>query len=162
VSRIQRSGTTIALSRTRFDGLLIVSSFSPPALAGAREAMRRVRLGYLASRTAAGLEALHRKIGLFSFHPHHRLATRRRIRAAQRLGLAVFVWPVNDARLLRALVARDDIDLVSIVTFFIELQTTVIRCTRPYPLAQKRRVKNNIFVSVQRIQRVHRHAAGEE
>jgi len=102
-----------ALSRTRFDGLLIVSSFSPPALAGAREAMRRVRLGYLASRTAAGVEALHRKIGLFSFHPHHRLATRRRIRAAQRLGLAVFVWPVNDARLLRALVARGADGLMS-------------------------------------------------
>ncbi|PYS95554.1 MAG: glycerophosphoryl diester phosphodiesterase [Acidobacteria bacterium] len=102
-----------ALSRTRFGGLLIVSSFSPRALASARETMRRVRLGYLASRTAAGLEALHRKVGLFSFHPHHRLATRRLILAAQRSGLAVFVWPVNDARLLRALVARGADGLMS-------------------------------------------------
>jgi glycerophosphoryl diester phosphodiesterase len=88
------------LARARFRGLLLVSSFSPRALDRARAAMPRVRLGYLVSRSARGFSSLSRRVGLYALHPHHRLATPRRIRAAHRLGLAVFAWPVNDASLM--------------------------------------------------------------
>jgi glycerophosphoryl diester phosphodiesterase len=92
-----------ALRRSRFGGPLIVSSFSIPALVSARVALPRVRLGLLASRPGSGLASIHRKVGLYSVHPHVRLAARPRFASAHALGLRVFVWPVNDATLLRRL-----------------------------------------------------------
>ncbi|HEU4402844.1 MAG TPA: glycerophosphodiester phosphodiesterase family protein [Candidatus Polarisedimenticolia bacterium] len=107
----ERSGAALAaavarcLARSRFAGLLIVSSFAPAALIRARAAMPRARLGFLASRSSAGLLPLHRRVGLFALHPHARLASHGRISAAHQAGLAVFVWPVNDVPLMLRLVS---------------------------------------------------------
>jgi len=95
------------ITRARFPGLLLVSSFSRPALRAARAAMPRTALGWLASRSARGLRATHAAVGLWSFHPHLRLATPRRLRAARRLGLRLLVWPVNDGRAARRLAAAE-------------------------------------------------------
>jgi glycerophosphoryl diester phosphodiesterase len=94
-----------AVARTRFNDLLVVSSFSPRALQHARAIMPRVRLGFLVSRSLRGLRAVHRRVGLFAVHPHVRLASPRRIRLARRLGLVVVFWTVNDVRLMRRLLA---------------------------------------------------------
>jgi glycerophosphoryl diester phosphodiesterase len=93
------------IARARFPGLLVVSSFSRPALAAARAAMPRTALGWLASRTTRGLRATHASLDLWSFHPHLRLATPRRLRAARKLRLHVLVWPVNEERAARRLAA---------------------------------------------------------
>jgi glycerophosphoryl diester phosphodiesterase len=84
------------LERVRFAELLVLSSFSMPALRAARAVLPRARLGLLVSRRATGLRAAHRALELYSFHPHLRLASARRIRMARRIGLRVMVWPVND------------------------------------------------------------------
>jgi len=94
-----------AVARTRFNDLLVVSSFSPGALQQARAAMERIRLGFLVSRSLRGLRAVHRRVRLFSVHPHVRLAGPRRIRLTRRLGLVVVFWTVNDLRLMRRLLA---------------------------------------------------------
>lgn len=94
-----------AIRRTRARDLLIISSFSRTALAAARAAMPRARLGFLASRTMRGLTPLHRQVGLSSLHPHVRLASRQRVMLGHRLGLAVFFWTANDAPLIRRLLA---------------------------------------------------------
>jgi glycerophosphoryl diester phosphodiesterase len=94
-----------SIRRARFPGLLVISSFSRPALAAARAAMPRVRLGLLASRSARGLRAAHAGLRLWSFHPHQRLVGPRRIALARRLGLRILVWPVNDPRAFRRLAA---------------------------------------------------------
>ena len=91
------------IAGARFRGWIVISSFSRPALFAARAAMPRAALGWLASRTARGLRAGHSALGLWSFHPHLRLATPRRLRAARRLGLRLLVWPVNDAPAARRL-----------------------------------------------------------
>ena len=91
------------VARARFRGWLVISSFSRPALHAARAALPRAALGWLASRTARGLRATHAALGLWSFHPHLRLATPRRLRLARRMKLRVLVWPVNDARAARRL-----------------------------------------------------------
>jgi glycerophosphoryl diester phosphodiesterase len=93
------------MARTSFNDLLVVSSFSPRALQLARVAMPRVRLGLLAARSLRGLRAAHRRVRLFSIHPHVRLASPRRMRLARRLGLVVVFWTVNDIRLMRRLLA---------------------------------------------------------
>lgn len=85
-----------ALARARFAELLVLSSFSLEALRAARAVMPRARLGLLVSRGATGLRVAHRALALYSFHPHLRLASARRIRMARRMGLRVMVWPVND------------------------------------------------------------------
>jgi glycerophosphoryl diester phosphodiesterase len=95
-----------ALRRARFRDLLVLSSFAPAALVCARAVLPRVRIGFLASRSARRLFALHRRLGLFAFHPHHRIASRRRIAAAHARGLAVYVWPVNAPALARRLVLQ--------------------------------------------------------
>jgi glycerophosphoryl diester phosphodiesterase len=105
VSLARAVGAVIA--RARFPGLLLVSSFSRPALRAARAAMPRTPLGWLASRSARGLRATHAAVGLWSFHPHLRMATPRRLRAARRLGLRLLVWPVNDGRAARRLAAAE-------------------------------------------------------
>jgi glycerophosphoryl diester phosphodiesterase len=95
-----------AIARSRFPGPLVVSSFSRPALAAGRAAMPRARLGFLVSRTTRGTRSLHRSLGLWSLHPHVRLATPARFAAARRLGLVLLAWGVDDpedARRLRAL-----------------------------------------------------------
>jgi glycerophosphoryl diester phosphodiesterase len=94
-----------AVSRTAFKELLIVSSFSGTALLRARTAMPGVHLGFLASRSLRGMRALHRRVRLFAVHPHVRLAAKRRVRLARRLGLVVLFWTVNDVRLMRRLLA---------------------------------------------------------
>ena len=93
------------LARTGFKEPLIVSSFSTRALRQARAAMPDVNMGFLASRSLRGLRALHRRIGLYAVHPHVGLATARRVRLAHRLGLLVLFWTVNEARLMRRLLA---------------------------------------------------------
>ena len=93
------------IAGARFRGWLVISSFSRPALHAARAALPRAALGWLASRTARGLRATHAALGLWSFHPHLRLATPRRLRLARRMRLRVLVWPVNDARAARRLAA---------------------------------------------------------
>ena len=94
-----------AVSRTGFREPLIVSSFSARALLQTRAVMSKVPIGFLASRSLRGLRALHRKAGLYAVHPHVRLAAARRVRLAHRLGLLVLFWTVNDARLMRRLLA---------------------------------------------------------
>src|SRR5439155_11285635 len=94
-----------ALTRTGFKDLLVVSSFSPGALQQARAVMARVALGLLVSRSLRGLRSAHRRVGLFSVHPHARVAAPRRIRLAHRLRLAVVFWTINDLRLMRRLLA---------------------------------------------------------
>jgi len=93
------------IAGARFRGWMVISSFSRPALFAARAAMPRAALGWLASRSARGLRAGHVALGLWSFHPHLRLATRRRLRLARDLRLRVLVWPVNDWRAARRLAA---------------------------------------------------------
>jgi glycerophosphoryl diester phosphodiesterase len=95
-----------ALAESRFHGPLIVSSFSVPSLLQARAILPKMRIGLLVSRTGRGLREVHRRIGLYALHPHQRLATPRTISAAHRLGLRVFVWPVNDPRQIARLTAR--------------------------------------------------------
>jgi len=85
-----------AIAAARFPGPIVVSSFSRPALRAARAAMPRACLGYLVSRSARGTNALHRAIGLWSLHPHVRLATPARFAAARRLGLRLLAWGVDD------------------------------------------------------------------
>ncbi len=92
---------------------VVVSSFSAAALVRVRAAMPRVRLGLLASRSGRGTRALHREVVLHGFHPHLRLATRRRILAAHRMGLEVIVWPVNDRARMRRLVTQGADGLMS-------------------------------------------------
>lgn len=94
-----------ALRRTGFREQVIVSSFSPQALRAARAHMPHVRLGHLASRSLRGLRAAHRAVGLYTVHPHVRLAASRRVRLAHRLGLLVLFWTVNDLPLMRRLLA---------------------------------------------------------
>jgi len=97
-------GATVAAAR--FRGPIVVSSFSRPALRAARTAMPHARLGYLVSRSAHGTRSLHRAIGLWSLHPHVRLASRARFAAARRLGLMLLAWGADDpvdARRLAAL-----------------------------------------------------------
>jgi glycerophosphoryl diester phosphodiesterase len=103
-ARLARA-VAVVIAGARFRGWLVVSSFSKPALFAARAAMPRAALGCLASRTARGLRATHKALGLWSFHPHLRLATPRRLRLARDLGLRVLVWPVNDGRAARRLAA---------------------------------------------------------
>jgi len=80
-----------------FPGPVVLSSFSRPALRAARSVMPHARLGFLASRSARGVKALHRAIGLYSFHPHVRLASRARFAAARGLELRIFAWGADDA-----------------------------------------------------------------
>jgi glycerophosphoryl diester phosphodiesterase len=94
-----------AVTRTGFRDLLVVSSFSGRALLGARAAMPRSRLAFLASRSLRGVRAVHRRVRLYALHPHVRLAGRRRVRLAHRLGLVVVFWTVNDVRLMHRLMA---------------------------------------------------------
>lgn len=94
-----------AVARSGFKDLLLVSSFSSQALLHARAAMPAVYLGLLASRSLRGLGAVHRSVRLYAVHPHIRLASPRRARLARRLGLVVLYWTVNDARLIRRLLA---------------------------------------------------------
>jgi glycerophosphoryl diester phosphodiesterase len=95
-----------ALKTAHFRGPLILSSFSIPSLVLARAALPGRRIGLLVSRSGRGLREIHRRIGLYALHPHLRLAVSRTIALAHRLGLRVFVWPVNDPRRMKSLVAR--------------------------------------------------------
>ena len=83
------------LARARRGGFVLVSSFSARALEAAHAAMPRVPLGWLRSRSTRGLAPLHRRLRLHSVNPNLRLASRRRLAAASRLGLSVYVYPVN-------------------------------------------------------------------
>jgi len=85
-----------AIAAARFPGPIVVSSFSRPALRAARTAMPHACLGYLVSRSARGTKSLHRAIGLWSLHPHVRLASRARFGAARRLGLRLLAWGADD------------------------------------------------------------------
>ena len=87
------------IAAARFRGPIVLSSFSRPALEAARAVMPRARLGLLASRSTRGLPAAHRALGLFSFHPHARLATTSRLATARRLGLRLLVWGADDLQL---------------------------------------------------------------
>jgi glycerophosphoryl diester phosphodiesterase len=89
------------LEQVRFDGFLLLSSFSAAALRAARAAMPRARLALLASRRMTGLGATHRALALEAVNLHLRLATRRRFGAARRLGLGILVWAVDDLENLR-------------------------------------------------------------
>lgn len=95
-----------AIAAAHFPGPIVVSSFSRPTLRAARAAMPHARLGYLVSRSARGTRSLHRAVGLWSLHPHARLASRARFAAARRLGLILLAWGADDpgdARRLAAL-----------------------------------------------------------
>jgi glycerophosphoryl diester phosphodiesterase len=94
-----------ALGRARFPGPIVVSSFSRAALRAARAVMPRACLGYLVSRSARGIRPLHRALGLWSVHPHVRLATRARFAAARGLGLRILAWGVDDPGDARRLLA---------------------------------------------------------
>ena len=83
------------LKRTRRGGFVLVSSFSSRALQAAHAAMRHIPLGWLRSRSMRGLAPLHRRLRLHSVNPNLRLASPRRLAAARRLGLSVYVYPVN-------------------------------------------------------------------
>ncbi len=102
-----------ALQRSPFDDFLVVSSFSRQVLLASRPLLPGRRLGFLVSRSVRGLRHLHLQIGLFALHPHARLASPRRVESAHRLGLAVIFWTVNDARLMRRLVAMGGDGLMS-------------------------------------------------
>ena len=101
------SAVSRVVARARFTDLLVVSSFSRAALQAARAAMPRARLGLLVSRRLAGIRAAHRDLRLHSLHLHIRLASRRRIAAARRIGLRILVWPVNEPDDLRRLLALE-------------------------------------------------------
>lgn len=88
-----------------FRGFLVISSFSRAALETLRAAMPRAPLGLVVRRSMRGLHPAHRDLGLCAVHPHVRLATPRRFRAAHGLGLAVFAWPVNDPTEMQRLTA---------------------------------------------------------
>lgn len=92
-----------ALRRGPSPDYLVLSSFSAGALQMLRDALPKRHLAFLVSRTLRGLRPLHRRLGLHALHPHVRLASRRRVRAARDLGLRVHFWTVNDAGLMRRL-----------------------------------------------------------
>jgi glycerophosphoryl diester phosphodiesterase len=52
-----------------------------------------------------GTRLLHRSLGLFSLHPHARLATPARFAAARRLGLVLLAWGADDPEDARRLLA---------------------------------------------------------
>ena len=104
--RLLAEAISRALGRSGFRGPLIISSFSVPSLLQARAVLPRSRIGLLVSRAGRGLRTVHRRIGLYALHPHLRLATPRNISAAHRLGLRVFVWPVNEPKRMTRLLAR--------------------------------------------------------
>jgi glycerophosphoryl diester phosphodiesterase len=83
------------LARARRPPFLLLSSFETSALEAARHVLPRCPLGWLRSRTTRGLAPLHRRLRLDALNPHLRLATARRLAAARRLDLAVYVYPVN-------------------------------------------------------------------
>jgi len=83
------------LARARRGDFVLVSSFSTRALHAARAVMGTVPLGWLRSRSTRGLAPLHRRLRLHSVNPNLRLASARRLAAARRLGLSVYVYPVN-------------------------------------------------------------------
>ncbi|HET8945881.1 MAG TPA: glycerophosphodiester phosphodiesterase family protein [Candidatus Polarisedimenticolia bacterium] len=76
---------------------LLVSSFDLRALEAARACLPAgAALGWLRSRTLRGLAPLHRRLRLRSVNMNLRLASPRRLAAASRLNLDIFVYPVND------------------------------------------------------------------
>lgn len=93
------------IAAARFPGPIVVSSFSRPTLRAARAAMPHACLGFLASRSVRGTKSLHRDIGLWSLHPHARLASRARFAAARRLGLQLLAWGADDPAVARRLAA---------------------------------------------------------
>jgi len=97
-------GVVAAMTRVRFDHPIIVSSFEPKLLALTRAARADVHLGLIAKWTTRGLSAAHRRVRLQSVHLHTRLAVPRRLSAARRLGLSIFVWSVRDLNLMQQMI----------------------------------------------------------
>ena len=94
-------GVVAAMTRVRFDRPIIISSFEPKLLALTRAVRADAHLGLIAKWTTRGLSVAHRSVGLQSVHLHTRLVVPRRVRAARRLGLSIFVWPVKELDLMQ-------------------------------------------------------------
>jgi len=84
---------------------ILFSSFRAADLKSLRAVLPHVRLGWLASRSTRGLTALNRAVRLSALHPKDPLVNRRLVKRCRRIGLAVHVWVVNQARRLRELEA---------------------------------------------------------
>jgi glycerophosphoryl diester phosphodiesterase len=123
-----------AVARAGMRDEVLVSSFAGPVLLLLRDAMPGVRLGLLRSRSLQGLRALCTGAALYAVHPHLRLATPARLRTGHRLGLRVFVWPVNELPVMRRLIGAGADGLMSDdPALFAELDEAVAAGSAPVP-----------------------------
>jgi len=103
----RRTGEAVArAARTLWQGAAlppVLSSFSPLALAAAREAAPELPRGLLLTRVPAHWELIARDLECSALHCSHRALTHALVRAMQQAGFAVLAWTVNDPRVARKL-----------------------------------------------------------
>jgi len=81
----------------------VLSSFSPVALAAARQAAPHLPRGLLLGRVPAHWRELVRDLGCIALHANYRALRARLVREAHDAGCAVLAWTVNDRRAARRL-----------------------------------------------------------
>ncbi len=81
----------------------VLSSFSPVALAAAREAAPQLPRGLLVARVPPHWRELLRDLECVALHANHRVLRSRLVRAVHDAGYAVLAWTVNDRRTARKL-----------------------------------------------------------
>ena len=103
----RRTGEAVArAARTLFQGAPlppILSSFSPLALAAAREAAPELPRGLLLGRIPPQWREIARDLECVAIHCNHRALTRALARSMHDAGYAILCWTVNDPRSARRL-----------------------------------------------------------
>jgi glycerophosphoryl diester phosphodiesterase len=84
----------------------VLSSFSPVALAAAREAAPELPRGLLLTRLLPHWREMLGDLECFALHAHYRALKAHVIAEAHAAGCAVVAWTVNDRRLARRLLER--------------------------------------------------------
>jgi glycerophosphoryl diester phosphodiesterase len=82
----------------------VLSSFSPVALAAARQAAPDLPRGLLVGRLPARWLEMLRDLECVALHANYRVLSARRAEAAHQAGYAVLAWTVNDPRSARKLI----------------------------------------------------------
>jgi glycerophosphoryl diester phosphodiesterase len=82
----------------------VLSSFSPLALAAARQAAADLPRGLLVGRLPPGWLEMLRDLECVALHANYRVLSARRVEAAHQAGYAVLAWTVNDPRSARKLI----------------------------------------------------------
>ncbi|PYI56961.1 glycerophosphodiester phosphodiesterase [Paenibacillus flagellatus] len=98
-------------------GRVFVSSFNHECLVRLKRAEPLVKIGLLYDTKPLRPAEAHGKYGVepYSLHPHHKLVDRSFVEEAERLGLRVYPWTVNDEPRMRALV---ELGVSGIITDF--------------------------------------------